>query len=200
MRITAAAFAVLLIASLASAQAVRAESRNFDWIALSTDIMPGPADFPNNPGPGNRLWLADDTTDIVLAGDWWRNGRNFGTGSRGDYSERQRPRVFVTAPTGAGLVVDGADVVTITADVEVPNDAASAISDVGIDTYAWSADPDVGSFADDSAQDTTWTAPAATAVEQVVTLTLSATENYTVALGGNITGSGAATLTVNATP
>ena len=43
-------------------------------------------------------------------------------------------------------------------------------------TFAWSSDGG-GTFADDSALDTTWTAPAATQSEQVVTLTLTVTDD-----------------------
>ena len=43
-------------------------------------------------------------------------------------------------------------------------------------SFAWSSDGG-GTFADDSALDTTWTAPAATRSEQVVTLTLTVTDD-----------------------
>ena len=43
-------------------------------------------------------------------------------------------------------------------------------------SFAWSSDGG-GTFADDSALDTTWTAPAATQAEQVVTLTLTVTDD-----------------------
>ena len=50
-------------------------------------------------------------------------------------------------------------------------------ADVAIATYAWTAAPAVGTFSNAAAEDTTWTAPAATTDDQVVTLTLTVTDS-----------------------
>ena len=55
--------------------------------------------------------------------------------------------------------------------------ATSADSDGTITTYAWAAAPAVGTFSDAAIEDTTWTAPATTTADQVVTLTLTVTDN-----------------------
>ena len=56
--------------------------------------------------------------------------------------------------------------------------AMSADSDGTIATYAWTTEPaETGTFSDPAAEDTTWTAPATTAVDQVVTLTLMVTDD-----------------------
>ena len=54
--------------------------------------------------------------------------------------------------------------------------ATSGDPDGMIATYAWTADPAVGTFSDAAVEDATWTAPATTA-NQVVTLTLTVTDN-----------------------
>ena len=53
--------------------------------------------------------------------------------------------------------------------------ATSADSDGTIATYAWTAT--LGTFSDETVEDATWTAPATTADDQVVTLTLTVTDN-----------------------
>ena len=45
-----------------------------------------------------------------------------------------------------------------------------------VTTYAWTADPAVGTFSDPAAAGSTWTAPGTTAAKQVVTLTLTVTD------------------------
>ena len=45
------------------------------------------------------------------------------------------------------------------------------------ESYAWTADPAVGTFNDAAVEDATWTAPATTTHDQVVTLTLTVTDN-----------------------
>ena len=165
------------------------------YIALETDVMPGlDRALPIQAGDGCHL--VDTTEGLTWDGAWWRKGRNVSTSDRGEYADRQRPRVAIAAPTA--VRVDGGDVVTLDSTTTVPNDANSAIDASAIDTYAWAASPDVGVFANDAIADTTWTAPAAGAADQVVTLTLTATENYGAGDGGNISGSRSIEITVNA--
>ena len=45
-----------------------------------------------------------------------------------------------------------------------------------VTTYAWTADPAVGTFSDPALADSIWTAPGTTAAKQVVTLTLTVTD------------------------
>ena len=59
----------------------------------------------------------------------------------------------------------------------VPLAATSNDPDGTISTHRWSASPDVGTFADSNARDTNWTAPAGTAAAQVITLTLTVTDD-----------------------
>ena len=47
-----------------------------------------------------------------------------------------------------------------------------ATSSADVDTYEWSADPDVGTFSDPAAEDTTWTAPPTATDDRMVVLTL----------------------------
>ena len=56
-------------------------------------------------------------------------------------------------------------------------EATSRSADVPGATRLWTATPDVGTFVDPAAEDTMWTAPAATADDQVVTLTLTVTDS-----------------------
>ena len=66
----------------------------------------------------------------------------------------------------ASATVDGGGSVTLDATASDPL------------TYAWTASPEVGRFADASAPDTTWTAPAAAANAQPVTLTLTVSDGH----------------------
>ena len=200
MKTRRAALAALILALGASPAAGECGRRlttyagsSVNWICLSTDVL------PENVSVGDGVVLVDETNMATAdTAGWWRKGRTYSNATRGDYEDRQRPRVTITAPTGAGRMVDGSAAVTLAADVGVPNDANDAIADTAINTYAWVASPAVGVFASAAAQDTTWTAPAATAAAQVVTLTLTATETYTTAEGGDISGSGSVTVTVAA--
>ena len=72
--------------------------------------------------------------------------------------------VQVTVVASASIV-DGNDVVTLDATVVNPDGETL--------TYLWSASPNVGTFADDDAIDTTWTAPVQ-AHQQVIALVLTA--------------------------
>ena len=70
----------------------------------------------------------------------------------------------------------------------LPLEASSRSADVPGATRLWTATPNVGTFSDPAAEDTTWTAPDATAVDQPVTLTLTVTDS-----GG---GGGRASVTI----
>ena len=75
----------------------------------------------------------------------------------------------------ASATVDGGGSVTLDATASDPDNDALA--------YAWTSSPEVGRFADASAPDTTWTAPAAAANAQAVTLTLTVSDGH----GGSAT-------------
>ena len=77
-------------------------------------------------------------------------------------TDAENPTVSVRADL---LEVSGGGLVTLSGSGSVSG---------GTVTFAWTASPAVGSFADASAAETIWTAPAATASEQSVTLTLTA--------------------------
>ena len=55
-------------------------------------------------------------------------------------------------------------------------EALQTMVSTDVTTYAWTADPAVGTFSDPAAADSTWTAPGTTAAKQVVTLTLTVTD------------------------
>ena len=74
----------------------------------------------------------------------------------------------VTIHTGTQTVGENA-VVTLSATAED--------DDGSIASYAWTANPDVGTFGNAADEDTTWTAPAKTSNEQRIELTLTATDN-----------------------
>ena len=59
-------------------------------------------------------------------------------------------------------------------------EAMSRSADVSGATRLWTATPNVGTFVDPAAEDTIWTAPAATADDQMVTLTLTVTDGAAV--------------------
>ena len=106
----------------------------------------------------------------------------------------------VTASDSVTITVPGTDpTVSIeTEDQDVAGgdsielQATSGDPDGMIATYAWTADPAVGTFSDAAVEDATWTAPATTA-NQVVTLTLTVTDN------GGATASDSVTITVSGT-
>ena len=89
----------------------------------------------------------------------------------------------VTIHTGTQTVGENA-VVTLSATAED--------DDGSIASYAWTANPSVGTFGNAADEDTTWTAPTKTDSEQQITLTLTATDNE----GG--TGSGSVIIKVSA--
>ena len=74
----------------------------------------------------------------------------------------------VTIHTGTQTVGENA-VVTLSATAED--------DDGSIASYAWTANPNVGTFGNAADEDTTWTAPTKTDSEQQITLTLTATDN-----------------------
>ena len=107
-----------------------------------------------------------------------------------------------TASDSVTITVPGTDpTVSIeTMDQTVPGGtvvnllATSTDADGTIASYAWATDPvTTGTFSDAAVEDATWTAPAATTVNQVVTLTLTVTDN-----DGN-TASASVTITVSGT-
>ena len=75
----------------------------------------------------------------------------------------------VAIDTAAQLVAGGTSV-ALDATVTDPDNTLDQL------TIAWTATPDVGTFGDASAVDTTWTAPARMDADQVVTLRLTATD------------------------
>ena len=84
--------------------------------------------------------------------------------------------VTITVPSGPTVSIETVDQ-TVFGGTVVNLQATSRDSDGStVGSYAWSADPTVGMFSDDAAvEDPTWTAPAAIADTQVVTLTLIVT-------------------------
>ena len=66
---------------------------------------------------------------------------------------------------------------TVDGGAVVPLAATSSDPDGTISKHDWAASPNVGTFANASARDTNWTAPAATSSQQVVTLRLTVTDD-----------------------
>ena len=96
------------------------------------------------------------------------------------HSETATATVVVTVPatssgspfvsvTGTPAIVDGGEAVTLDGTASDPQTSETL-------SYAWTSSGG-GTFADDEALDTTWTAPAATLAEQRITLTLTATDD-----------------------
>ena len=95
----------------------------------------------------------------------------------------QPPTVaIVTAPA---TVAGGAEVVLV---------ATASDRDGSIASYAWTASPNVGTFANATSQNTTWTAPAETPAAQPVALTLTVTDD------DGATATAMVTITVRAAP
>ena len=76
----------------------------------------------------------------------------------------------VSIETEGGNVAGGVE-------LELQATATSTDSDGTIATYAWTAAPAVGTFSNAAAEDPTWTAPAPTADDQMVILTLTVTDS-----------------------
>ena len=100
----------------------------------------------------------------------------------------------VTASASVTITVPGTDPTvsiqtedqTVDGGTVLQLSATSADSDGTIATYAWTADPAVGTFSDPAVEDATWTAPA-TAANQVVTLTLTVTDNDGATASASVT-------------
>ena len=108
-----------------------------------------------------------------------------------------RARVTITVSSGPTVSIQTADQ-TVFGGTVLQLLATSRDSDGSpVATYAWSesADTPVGIFSGATEEDATWTAPAATMDDQVVTLTLTVTDNSVDA----ITGSDSVTITVPST-
>ncbi len=84
------------------------------------------------------------------------------------------PTVVISAPT-EGMQVNFNSAVTLTATGADPDTGTTL-------TYQWSANPNTGSFADPTAEDTTWTVPASGTAP--VTLTLTVRDDATPSLTG----------------
>ena len=102
-----------------------------------------------------------------------------------------------TGSASVTITVPGTDpTVSIqTEDQDVPGDTVLSLSATSstddVTEYAWTADPEVGTFGDAAVEDATWTAPATTTDDQEVTLTLTVTDK-----DGN-TASASVTITVS---
>ena len=89
----------------------------------------------------------------------------------------------VTASDDVMITVSGTDP-TVSIETEDQDVAGGTVlslsatsSEDDVTEYAWTADPAVGTFSDAAVEDATWTAPAATTDDQVVTLTLTVTDS-----------------------
>ena len=107
-----------------------------------------------------------------------------------------RASVTITVPGGPTVTIQTADQTVFGATV-LQLQATSRDSDGStVASYAWMAEPAVGTFSDDAAvEDPTWTAPAAMAATQVVTLTLTVTASD----DDMVPGSASVTITVPGT-
>ena len=88
-----------------------------------------------------------------------------------------RDSVTITVRRGSPVTVETPTMdSSVSGGTVVVLEATSRSADVPGATRLWTATPNVGMFVDPAAEDTTWTAPAATAVDQPVTLTLTVTD------------------------
>ena len=100
---------------------------------------------------------------------------------------------MITVPGGPTVSIQTADQ-TVPGGTVLPLQATA--SEEEDQSYAWTADPAVGTFSDAATlEDVTWTAPATTAANQVVTLTLTVTDTD----NDSATGSDSVTITVPGT-
>ena len=100
--------------------------------------------------------------------------------------------VTITVPSGPTLTVETKDQ-TVPGGTVVNLLATSRSADVAGATRLWTATPNVGTFSNAAVEDATWTAPARTAATQVVTLTLTVTDN------NDATGSASVKITIPGT-
>ena len=118
----------------------------------------------SNPGGGTNGVNIDLSADFQTVYDAISGGERF-------IFAMARPAPLELSATATPTTVDGLGIVTLDATASGANSDAL--------TYAWTADPDLGTFADDSAADTTWTAPPKTGAAQQVALTLTGTDSAT---------------------
>ena len=88
-----------------------------------------------------------------------------------------RDSVTITVLSGPTVSIVPVEPAMVSGGAVVVLEATSGSADVPGATRLWTATPNVGTFSNAAAEDTTWTAPAATAVDQVVTLTLTVTDS-----------------------
>ena len=95
--------------------------------------------------------------------------------------------IIITQVTGnsAPRVSVSPDLATVNGCNAVSLNGTSSDPENGTLSYSWTASPDIGHFADDSLEDTVWTAPAPGASPQTVILTLRVTDDR----GGSATDS-----------
>ena len=96
----------------------------------------------------------------------------------------QPPVVTVQA---SSQTVNGNGTIALTGTASDPDEVPDTLA------VQWTANPDIGTFSDDDALTTNWTAPAPTDADQQVVLTMTATEP-----DENLTGSASVTVTIRA--
>ena len=97
------------------------------------------------------------------------------TDDNADTANTAMASVMITVPLGPELSVETIDQ-TVPGGTVVNLLATSRSADVAGATRLWTATPNVGTFSNAAVEDATWTAPATTAATQVVTLTLTVTD------------------------
>ena len=87
--------------------------------------------------------------------------------------------IIITQLTGSSApkVFVSPDLATLNGCNAVSLNGTSSDPENGTLSYSWTASPDIGHFADDSLEDTVWTAPAPGASSQTVILTLRVTDD-----------------------
>ena len=154
---------------------------------LWTAVSDGPEEGTFNPAAANEedvTWTAPDTMadDQVVTLTLTVTDNN-GTDDTDDTADDITARDSVTITVRRGPVgpmavgIEPVEPAIVSGGTDVPLLATSRSADVPGATRLWTATPNVGTFVDPAAEDTTWTAPAATADDQVVTLTLTVTDS-----------------------